>query len=121
MNILPLTFLLLVQEKEISTYRARSISPYFAKNSDEEKSSENKIINKPGRKKANTNFKAKRGKRLATQVPEAILSQQEEIKQVSVLKIKILKFFSNFLLLMHSKVGLRQKNVLIGMESMKNL
>ena len=90
MNILPLNFLLIVQEKEISTYRARSLSPFFVKNSVEEKSNENKIVNKPGRKRAVTNIKTKRGKytRPISQVPEAILTQQEEIKQVRVLRRK---------------------------------
>ncbi|KAL7072491.1 hypothetical protein ACQ4LE_007941 [Meloidogyne hapla] len=68
------------RDKEISTYRARSLSPFVVKNSDEEKSDENKIIIKTGRKRAVTNTKTKRGK-YTKPTSKAILTQQEEIKQ----------------------------------------
>lgn len=116
MNISSLNFLLFVQEKELSTYRPRSLSPFFVKNTEGEISKENKIINKSKRRRGVTNVKKSKPTRPTSQIPEVILTQQEEIDQVNkcwkiIKKTKL----SNFLLLMLSKIGLRRKNVLIGM------
>ncbi|CAK5105857.1 unnamed protein product [Meloidogyne enterolobii] len=80
MSVSDLNFSPIAQDKEVSTYRARSLSPFFVKNFEEEKSEEKKIIVKPSRKRGFTNTRTKRS-RYTRPTSKARLTQQEEIKQ----------------------------------------
>lgn len=87
MSVFHLNFSPIAQDKEVSTYRARSLSPFFVKNFEEEKSEEKKITVKSSRKRGFTNTRTKRSKYIRP-TSKAILTQQEEIKQVRVLNNK---------------------------------